>query len=55
VLIVADKQILCGSCGALVGLKYGDWAPLLKDRCVVRSADEKVFYCNPKCKQRAQV
>jgi hypothetical protein len=50
-----NPQILCGSCGKLVGLKYGDWAPLLKDRYVVASKDEKQVFCNIKCKERAQV
>jgi hypothetical protein len=61
VLIVADKQILCAKCGALVGLskefteRTRVWSQLmLKDRAVV-SGDDWEFFCNIKCKERAQV
>jgi hypothetical protein len=53
-LIVADKQILCATCGKLIGL-YRQPICLLKDRDVASSADDKRFYCNPICKEKAQV
>jgi hypothetical protein len=55
-LIVADKQILCGSCGALVGLFafHSMNVTLLKDGYVV-FVSVKEAYCNSTCKERAQV
>jgi hypothetical protein len=57
VLIVADKQILCATCGKLVGLGIGSITHL-KDRYVIsvhQGVDEPVLFCNIKCKERAQV
>jgi hypothetical protein len=59
VLIVADKQILCATCGALIGLvrQPGGAIPiatLLKDQYVVFLTADRA-YCNIKCKERAQV
>lgn len=58
-LIVADKQILCATCGALIGLvrQPGGAIPiatLLKDRYVVFVSADRA-YCNFTCKQKAQV
>jgi len=61
--VLADKQILCGSCGTLVGLAYTTTALpefkkhrrfVLKDDLVVVGIDER-FYCNEECKRKAQV
>jgi hypothetical protein len=54
VLIVADKQILCGSCGALVGLRVDKTAVVVKDSYVV-VVSPKFYFCNITCKERAQV
>jgi hypothetical protein len=55
-LIVADKQILCGSCGALVGLRFElrEQTVVLKDSYVV-IVSPKFYFCNSTCKERAQV
>jgi hypothetical protein len=59
VLIVADKQILCGSCGKLVGLEKRDDSDtvlfVVKDRYVVATPHPGRFFCNVTCKERAQV
>jgi hypothetical protein len=54
VLIVADKQILCASCGKLVGVMVRRDI-VVKDQFVIVLPAERVFYCNPICKERAQV
>lgn len=59
-LIVADKQILCAKCGALIGLVRQPGggiiptATLLKDKYVVFITADRA-YCNSTCKERAQV
>ena len=55
-ILIADKQILCGSCGAQIGLEYKTTADILilKNKYVV-SGDDWIFYCNQKCKDKARV
>ncbi len=59
-IVVADRQINCAACGQLVALvrQAGGAIPiaiLLKDRYVVRTSEPEILYCNPNCKERAQV
>lgn len=61
-ILVADKQILCGSCGARIGLEalkghLPEGVPsvlIVKDKYVV-SGDDWIFYCNQKCKDKSRV
>jgi len=59
-ILIADKQILCGSCGARIGLEVFKWPGdnfsllMVKDKYVV-SGDDWIFYCNQKCKDKSRV
>lgn len=59
-ILIADKQILCGSCGARIGLEGKQYLDdpcsilMVKDRYVV-SGDDWIFYCNQKCKDKTRV
>ena len=54
-LIVADKQILCATCGKLVGLQVvKTQVVVVKDSYVV-VISPKYYFCNSTCRERAQV
>jgi hypothetical protein len=60
-ILIADKQVLCGSCGARIGLEssmvpghIATGVLIVKDKYVV-SGDDWIFYCNQKCKEKASV
>lgn len=71
-ILTADKLILCGTCGARIGLMSkgignaiaalmgGDTSgigavTLMKDRYIVHDGNCETFYCNEKCKAKANV
>lgn len=68
-ILIADKQIRCGGCGARIGLQHNGFRGLtyqgkplpgresimVNDSCVVTNDDESEFYCNVKCRDKAKV
>jgi len=66
--IVANSQVLCGSCGALVGLAWTvkvlikesipaerSYPRLVVKDCYVVSGEEAVLFCNETCKGKARI
>ena len=57
-ILIADKLILCGSCGERIGFQSGKFGQqgitILKDRYVV-AGDERIYFCNQQCKDKTRV
>lgn len=63
-ILIADRLILCGTCGARIGLEKTEVPQesrvitILKDREVVHAFQgetDLVFYCNSRCRDKAKV
>jgi len=67
-ILIADKLILCGSCGERIGLENRHGSSergivMLKDSFVVadgpisgtRRDGDLIFFCNEKCKDKTRV